>query len=126
LELSFGGDSVLGEDVEDQLRPIDHTGLERILELALLHRRQFVVDEQGIRARARERFLELDQLPFADVRAGLGSGRPLHELSDGLDPGGSCKLLQLAELARRVDSLCQHGNDEPALGLGTRRRIRLA
>ena len=32
LELPLGADGVLGEDVEDQLRPVDDTGRERVLE----------------------------------------------------------------------------------------------
>jgi hypothetical protein len=28
---------MLGEDVEDQLRPVDHPSLERVFELPLLH-----------------------------------------------------------------------------------------
>src|SRR5207248_9012524 len=42
------------------------------------------------------------------------------------DAGGARELAQFVELAIRVDPLRQHRDDEPALGLGTRRRIRLA
>ncbi len=126
LELALRGHSMLGEDVEDQLRPVDHPRLEGVLELSLLHRRELVVDEQRLGAGAREGFFQLDQLPLADVGAGLRPRCSLDQLSDGLDPCGARELLQLAELAIGVDPLRQHGDDEPALGLGTRRRIRLA
>ena len=33
LELALGADGVLGEDVEDQLRPVDDARLERVLEV---------------------------------------------------------------------------------------------
>ena len=126
LKLSLSRHGMLGEDVEDQLRPVDHARLEGVLELALLHRRELVVDQQRVGPGAREGFLQLDELSLADVGAGLGPCRSLDQFCDGLDPGRTRELLQLAELAVGVDPLRQHGDDEPALGLGTRRRIRLA
>jgi hypothetical protein len=117
---------VLREDVEDQLRTIDDPRLESVLELALLHGRELIVDEQRLGARAAECLLELDELPLADVGARVRLRRPLDELGNGLDSGRPRKLLQLRELAACVDSLCEHGDDEPALGLGTRSGIRLA
>src|SRR5439155_26632498 len=36
LELALGRDRVLGEDVEDQLRPVDDARVERVLEVPLL------------------------------------------------------------------------------------------
>jgi hypothetical protein len=50
----------------------------------------------------------------------------LDQLVDRLHTCGAGELLQLRELAAGVDPLRQHGNHEPALGLGTRRWIRLA
>src|SRR5205823_6923929 len=50
LELALGAHGVLGEDVEDQLRSVDHARLERILERTLLHRAELVVDEQHLGA----------------------------------------------------------------------------
>jgi hypothetical protein len=49
----------------------------------------------------------------------------LDELSDRLDPRGARELLQFRELALRVDSLREHGDDEPTLGVGSGRGIRL-
>ncbi len=126
LELPLGCDGVLGEDVEDQLRSVDHPRLESVFELALLYRRELVVDEQRFRAGAGEGLLQLDQLSLADVRARLRLGGALDELSDGLDPRRPRQLLQLGDLALRIDPLCEDGDDEPALGLGPRRRIGLA
>ena len=50
LELALGADGVLGEDVEDQLGPVDDAGLELVLERALLRRVELVVDEQHLGA----------------------------------------------------------------------------
>src|SRR5439155_16237142 len=48
LELALGGDGVLGEDVQDQLRPVDDASLKRILETTLLRGLELVVDEQHV------------------------------------------------------------------------------
>ena len=44
LELALGGVGVVGEDVEDHRGAVDHGHAERLLEVALLARRQLVVD----------------------------------------------------------------------------------
>ncbi len=125
LELSLGGDGVLREDVENQLRPVDDARLHDVLELPLLNRAELVVDEKRLCVRLRERLLQLDQLPLADIRARLGMGPVLDELADRLDARGARELLELAELPLSLDPGCEHGHDEPALGLRARRRIRL-
>ena len=50
LELALGAHGVLGEDVEDQLRPVDDARLERVLEVALLRGLELVVDDQRLSA----------------------------------------------------------------------------
>src|SRR6478752_5663630 len=68
LELSLGADGVLGEDVEDQLRPVDDSRLERVLERALLGGVELVVDDEDIGLAVAEELLQLGELPLADVR----------------------------------------------------------
>ncbi len=48
LELALRRSRVLGEDVEDQLRPIDDAQLERVLEAPLLARIEVVVHDEGL------------------------------------------------------------------------------
>ncbi len=48
LQLPLGAHGMLGEDVEDQLRAVDHAGVESVLERALLGRVELVVDEQHV------------------------------------------------------------------------------
>jgi succinyldiaminopimelate transaminase len=120
LELPFRADGVLGEDVEDQLGPIDHARLERVFECALLCRLELVVDEKHLRAGFAVRALELLELALAEIRALLGTSPMLDELPDRLDESGSPELAQLAELRLRIDPLCQHGDDERALERGVR------
>jgi len=117
---------VLGEDVQDQLRPVDDAGLELILEQTLLGRRELVVDDQDLGSRVSVRLLQLVELPLADVRAGIGLRAVLHEPRDRLDARGAAELLQLGELAVRIDALSENGQDKAALGLEARRGIGLS
>ena len=126
LELALGADSVLGEDVEDQLGAVDDARLESVLEAPLLHGRELVVDDQGLGGGTLEGLLKLDELALADVRARVGPLAVLHELADRLHACRARQLAQLGEFALRVGAFRGSREHEPALGLRTRRRIRLA
>jgi succinyl-diaminopimelate desuccinylase len=118
LELSLGAHRVLGEDVENQLSPVDDPGLECVLERSLLRRAELVVDEEHLGGGIAVRLLQLLELPLADVRAGIGLAAVLDDLRDGLDAGRPGELLELGELVPAVDAGCEHRENEPALGLG--------
>ena len=119
LELSLGRDGVLREDVEDQLRPVDDAGRQRVLERALLRRLQLVVDDQDLGGRIAVRGLELLELALADVAPRIGPDTMLDDLPDGRHAGGPCQLPQLRELLVTVHAFRQHREQEPPLGLGT-------
>src|SRR5204863_2747637 len=51
LQLAFTGPRAPGEDVEDELRPIDDLAIERPFEVAQLRRRQLVVEDDRVDAR---------------------------------------------------------------------------
>jgi succinyl-diaminopimelate desuccinylase len=53
-------------------------------------------------------------------------GAVLDDLRDRLHLRGARELLELGELVGRVDPGCEHGEDEPALGLGGPRAIGLS
>ena len=125
LELALGADGVLGEDVQDQLRAVDDTCLERVLEQALLGRPELVVDDQHVGGGVPERLLELVELALADVAARVGARAVLDDLLHGRDAGGARELAEFGELVGFTVGW-EHGDDEPALGLGARRRIGLA
>jgi len=125
LELALGADGMLGEDVEDQLRAVDDPRRKLVLERALLHRAELVVDEQDVRLRGRIRLLQLGELALADVGARIGPGPVLHHRPERLDPGRARQLLELGQLVLGGYPLGQHRDDEPALGLGPGRRVGL-
>ena len=76
---------MLGEDVEDQLGPVDDAGGERILERALLDGGELVVDEEHLRVVVAVRRLQLLELALADVAARVDVGAALDDLCDGRD-----------------------------------------
>jgi succinyl-diaminopimelate desuccinylase len=118
LKLSLGADCVLGEDVEDQLRPVDDPCLERVLEGSLLRRAELVVDDQHLCGGVAVLLLQLLELSLADVRARVGQPPVLDDPPDGLDERRPRELLELGELVGAVGSGCEHRQKEPTLGLG--------
>ena len=125
LELSLGRDGVLREDVEDQLRPVDDAGRQRVLERALLRRLELVVDDQHLGSCVAVRRLELLELALADVAPRIGPDAMLDDLSDGRHAGRPGELPQLRELLVAVHAFREHGEHEPPFGLGTGRPLEL-
>ncbi len=120
LELALRAVRMLGEDVEDQLGPVDDPRLELVFQSALLRRRELVVDEERFRAGGGIRVLELRQLSFADEGAGIRPLPMLDERADGVDAGSASQLGELVELALLVDTGRDHGHDESPLRLHAR------
>jgi succinyl-diaminopimelate desuccinylase len=122
LELALGAHCVLGEDVENQLGPVDDPRLERVLERPLLRGTELIVDEQHFRACIAVLLLELFELSLADVRSRIGARSMLNDLGHRLDSGCARELLELTELVRLIDAGREHSEDEPPLGLARRPR----
>ena len=108
---------MLGEDVEDQLRPVDDPRLERVLEEALLRRVELVVDEQALGLRRRRtapsapRACPCRRRSAAPAARGAGRrGRPARHPPCARAP-------RPRRAPRRVGSLRQDREDEPALRL---------
>jgi hypothetical protein len=110
LELALGASRVLRKDVEDELRSIDNPKLQRVLEPSLLTGIQLVVHDDRLRISSRDLRLNLDELPLADVRAGIGSGSALHHFADRLDACGPHQLADFAEFLVLVCVWRQHGH----------------
>ena len=124
LQLALRADRVLREDVEDQLRAVDDARLQCVLERALLHRVELVVDDQDLRARHRVGLLQLLELALADVATSVGPPAVLDELGDRLDLGRSRQLAELGQLLLRV--LRMNSDEKSALRLDDRRSLRHA
>ena len=90
-----------GEDVEDQLRPVDDARLERVLERPLLRRAELVVDDQDLCRGVAVGLLELLELPLADVRARVGQPPVLDDTAHRLD----ARRARRAPRARRARRL---------------------
>jgi hypothetical protein len=125
LQLSLGGDGMLGKDVEDELGAIDDAQLQLVLEPTLLTGIEVVVDDQRLGIRPGHRFLQLRELALADVGARVGSRPPLQELPHGLDTGGAHELAHLPQLLGFFDPLRQHRDEKAALRLSPGRGVRL-
>ena len=98
LELALGGVRVRGEDVEDDRGAVDHRHAERLLEVALLARRELVVAGDQVGVGPRELGLQLLELAGSQVRVGMRVLAALDELADAGDAGGSQQLPELGQL----------------------------
>ncbi len=98
LQLALGRVGVVGEDVEDDRRAVDHRHVERLLEVALLARLQLVVAGHQVGAGLRDRLLQLGQLAPAEVAIRVGLGPALGQLAGHGHAGRAQQLLQLAEV----------------------------
>ena len=72
LRLAFERARVLGEDVEDHVGAIDGRAPEDLLEVALLRRRQFVVEHDRVGVDGLGQLVQLVGLALADVGRGIG------------------------------------------------------
>ena len=64
LQFSFCARRVLREDVEDQLRPVDHPRVERVLEEALLRGIELVIDDHALGALVAEASFNSSSFPL--------------------------------------------------------------
>jgi hypothetical protein len=90
---------VLGEDVQDQRRPVDDLDLDDGLELAELPRRQLAVAHDRVRALGDDDVAQLTGLARAHERGRVGLVPALHHPRQHLRPGGLGQRGQLGERA---------------------------
>ncbi len=117
LQLALGRDRVLRENVQVQLCPVDDARIECVFEVALLRRVELVVDDHTLGTRLAEARLQLLELALADVGPLRRACAPLDDRADRLHARGAGEFLDFGQLAVGVDTLSQHREDEPALGL---------
>ena len=115
LELPLGAARVLREDVEDQLRAVDHACSQRILERALLGRAELVVGQQHLRRLVGVGLLQLRELPLPDEASRIRVRPMLHQLRNWAHARGVCQLAKLAELELAIRPFRVDPDEEPAL-----------
>ena len=98
LRLALGAARVLGEDVEDHRGAVDGRAAEQLLEVAVLRRRQVVVEHDGVGVEAPAQRGDLLGLAATDEGRGVGRVAPLHDAADDIGTGAVHQLRQLVEL----------------------------
>ena len=68
LQHAFLGGGPAAEDFENQPGAVDHLDLPFRLQIALLHRRERMVDDDQLRSRAVDQLLDLEHLALAEQR----------------------------------------------------------
>ena len=78
LQRAFGGARAAAEDLQDQAGAVDHLGLELLLEIALLHRRERAIHHDEIDLVLCDARREFGGLALADIGRGteLARARP--------------------------------------------------
>ncbi len=98
LKLALGRASVVGEDVEDDRRAVDHRHAELLLEVALLARQQLVVDGDQVGVGLLRGLPQLGQLAAAEVAVRIGPVAALDHLRRDRDSGGPKQLAELRQV----------------------------
>ncbi len=87
LQLAFVAVRTLGEDVQDQAGAVDHPALQELLQVALLRRRQGMVDQHQVGAGGLGGRLDLVQLAGADQDRRVGTVDPRGQGGRDAGPG---------------------------------------
>ena len=92
LQLAFAGARVAGKDIENELGAVDHSHVERALQVTLLRRRQLVIEDDQVGRTRSDSAFQLFQLSAADEGRRLGSLAPLQEFADDGRSGAGGQL----------------------------------
>src|SRR5690606_39930726 len=106
LELAFLGAGPLGENVQDQLRPVDDGQFQELLQVPGLCRGQLVVDDDQVRAQLPSESLGFAGFTHADVGGGQRPVEPLHNAPHHLPARAAHEFRQLVQPV--VDADQQH------------------
>ena len=116
LQATLPGAGVLGEDVQDQLGPVDDLDLELALQVALLARAQVLVADDQVVAQFLPAVADLLDLAFAHEQRRLDLVAALDFGGDHLGAGGEGELLELPHLL--VQRGCGGSGQEHAQQVG--------
>jgi hypothetical protein len=121
LELALGRVRVVGEDVEDHGRAVDHRHAERRLEVALLARGELVVAGDEVRVAGGDLALQLLQAATAEVAVGVRLRALLGRFARGGDARRPQQLLQLRQrLLARLAAVDDADRQRPLARPGVR------
>ena len=109
LQLAFRRVRVRGENVEDDRRAVDHRDLELGLKVALLPRRQLVVDGHEVRVGPLDSLLQLDELAAPEIAVGVGLRAVLDHRPGRRHAGCAQQLAQLGEILVAVPGINPDG-----------------
>jgi hypothetical protein len=105
LQTGLPGLRATREDVEDQLRAVDHADAPALLEVADLSRREVVVDDHRVRMVALHLGADLLDLPAAEEGRRVGSRAVLDDArADNLGVGGDREALGLFQVLADVEA----------------------
>ena len=99
-----------GEDVEDQLGPVDDLALQFLFELAQLRRRQLVVEDDDVDVRFGAGSRERRHLAAADEGRRIGLGPLLQHPQDHVRRRRIGQAGQLVERSIRIDAPGRSGH----------------
>ena len=105
LPLAFARSRAPREDVEDELRAIDHLAIDALFDVTELCRRQLVVEDHEVGSDARTFGRELVELAAADERRGIGRGPLLNHREDDGRAGGVGEPGELVDRVLRIQFL---------------------
>ncbi len=105
LQAPLMGLRAAGKDIEDQRGAVDDHDIELTLEVALLGGAKLAVDQDDVVAERLAQLLDLLQLAFADVGAGVRVSELLRDRADDLDIDRLGQPRQLLERVSRCPLL---------------------
>ena len=97
LQAPFGRAGAVGEDIEDQLCPVDDLYPDRLFEIALLRGRQFVIDDEHVCGERFRQLFQLLHLPVSEQRRRVRHGTHLKHFRGNFRPSASPEFGELAK-----------------------------
>ena len=95
LDLSFSADSSSRKNIQDQKCPIHDLTFHLFLQMIQLHGSQFIVTDDSRSVRLPQKFLQLQDLSFPDIRHRMHCLSFLDQTAGHLCTGRACQLCQL-------------------------------
>jgi hypothetical protein len=98
LELAVERPGALGEDIQDEARPVQHPALHKPFQVTLLSWAEAVVEEHQLALVGHQGVADLLGLSATDEQPGVGNGPGGPHQAYGLGASGSHKLQKFANL----------------------------